>query len=256
MSTVPRSRSTDKRFYGVVEGIVTDNNDPDKQGKVRVKYPAFDEHMISDWCRILQPYAGNGYGMFFVPEKGDEVVVAFAHGDMRLPIILGGVYNGLDKPPSHRDATTDEKMIRTKGGHQILLNDSKDNQQIKITTNGGHAIDLNDKEQSVSVTSSGGQSITLDDQAGAVTVKTSGGQSISLDPSGGVTISSGSAVTVTLDAKSVNLGQMASSSLILGEAFLEFFNTHTHNCTAPGTPSGPPVPPMLPALFSQVSKTA
>ena len=245
MSTVPRSRSTDKRFYGVVEGLVTDNNDPDGEGKVRVQYPAFDQNMTSEWCRILQPYAGNGYGMFFVPEKGDEVVVAFAHGDMRLPIILGGVYNGQDKPPSHRDASTDEKMIRTKGKHQILLNDSKDSQQIKLTTSGGHVIDLNDKEQSVSVTSSGGQSITLNDQAGSITVKTSGGQSITLDPTGGVTI----------QAASINLGQPAHSPLVLGDLFMQFFNLHTHNPPTAPNPLLPSVP-MTPALLSLVSKTA
>ena len=252
MSTIPRSRSTDKRFYGVVEGLVTDNNDPDGEGKVRVQYPAFDQNMTSEWCRILQPYAGNGYGMFFVPEKGDEVVVAFAHGDMRLPIILGGVYNGQDKPPSHRDASTDEKVIRTKGGHQILLNDSKDSQQIKITTNGGHAIDLNDKEQSVNVTSNGGQSITLDDQAGSITVTTSGSQSIKLDPSGGVTIS---ATTVTLDAQNINLGSPAIQPLLLGTSFMEVFSSHVHPLDLATVSTLMPVPNPTPVL-STTSKTA
>ncbi len=252
MSSIPRSRSTDKRFYGVVEGLVTDNVDPDGEGKVRVKYPSFDEHMTSEWCRILQPYAGNGYGMFFVPEKGDEVVVAFAHGDMRLPIILGGVYNGMDKPPSHRDASTDEKIIRTKGGHQILLNDSKDSLQIKITTNGGHEIDLDDKEQSVTVTSSGGQSITLDDQAGSIAVKTSGGQSITLDPSGGVTISAG---TVTIDAQNINLGSPAIEPLLLGQSFLEMFISHVHPLNLTTMSTLVPVPNPTPVL-STTSKTA
>ena len=189
--------------------------------------------------------------MFFVPEKGDEVVVAFAHGDMRLPIILGGVYNGQDKPPSHRDASTDEKMIRTKGKHEILLNDSKDSQQIKLTTNGGHVIDLNDKEQSVSIKTSGGQSITLDDKASSITVKTSGGQSITLDPTGGVTIS---APTITVQAESINLGQLAHSPLVLGDLFMAFFNLHTHNPPTAPTPLVPTVP-MTPALLSLVSKT-
>ena len=182
----------------------------------------------------MQPYAGLGYGMFFVPEVDAEVVVAFGHGDMRFPIVLGGVYNGKDKPPSHRDAKTDEKMIRTKGGHIILLNDSNNNHQVWITTNGG-------------------QSITLDDQARSVTITTIEGQSITLDPTGGVTIS---ATTVTIDATSISLGKEASSSLILGGPFLEFFNLHTHNCTAPGSPSGPPVPLMTPELLSTTSKTS
>ena len=59
----------------------------------------------SDWCRVVQPYAGNGYGAVFVPEKGDEVLVAFVHGDMRFPIVIGGLYNGKDKPPTARTAS-------------------------------------------------------------------------------------------------------------------------------------------------------
>ncbi|HKM53832.1 MAG TPA: phage baseplate assembly protein V [Isosphaeraceae bacterium] len=257
MSSVPRSRSTDKRFYGVVEGLVTDNADPDREGKVRVNYPWFDSQTISEWCRILQPYAGSGYGHFFVPEIGDEVVVGFAHGDMRLPIILGGVYNGKDKPPSHRDDATDEKMIRTKAGHQILLNDSKDNHQVKITTSGGHEVDLNDQKKSVTITTSGGQSITLDDQASSVTIKTSGGQSITLDPTGGVTIS---ATTVTIDATSISLGQAAVAglgSLIKGGAFVELFNTHVHPLDLETMSTLTPTPPIVPAkVLSLISKTA
>ena len=171
MSSVPRSRSTDKRFYGVVEGLVTDNADPDGEGKVRVNYPLVrlpDDLGVVPYPPALRRLTATG--IFFVPEIGDEVVVGFAHGDMRLPIILGGVYNGKDKPPSHRDDTTDEKMIRTKAGHQILLNDSNDNHQVKITTSGGHEVDLNDQKKSVTIKTSGGQSITLDDQASSVTI--------------------------------------------------------------------------------------
>jgi uncharacterized protein involved in type VI secretion and phage assembly len=257
MSTIPRSRSTDKRFYGVVEGLVTANADPDQEGKVRVKYPSFDEDMVSEWCRILQPYAGPGYGMFFVPEVGDEVVVGFAHGDMRLPIILGGVYNGQDKPASHRDASTDEKLIRTKAGHQNKLNDSNNSHQITITTNGGHTIDLNDQENSVSVTTTGGQSITLDDQDNSITVQTSGGQSITLDPDGGVTIS---AAEVTIDATSISLGQAAIDgigSLIMGGTFLDLFNAHVHPLDLPTVSTLTPLPPIVPAtVLSTISKTA
>jgi phage baseplate assembly protein V len=252
MSTVPRSRSTDKRFYGVVEGLVTQNDDPDQEGKVRVTFPWFDNDMISEWCRILQPYAGAGYGMFFVPEVGDEVVIGFAHGDMRLPIILGGVYNGKDKPSTHRDASTDQKVIRTKGGHQILLDDSKDSQEVKITTNGGHTVELDDQGQSVKIASSGGHAVTLDDQGQSVKITTSGGQSITLESSGAVTIS---ALSVTIDATSINLGQAAASSLVLGEMFMAIFNAHTHVCTAPLSPSGPPLPPMTPAQLSLIAKT-
>ena len=51
-------------------------------------------------CRMCNSYAGNNYGFYFVPQVGDEVLVAFIQGDMRLPVILGGLYNGKDKPPA------------------------------------------------------------------------------------------------------------------------------------------------------------
>jgi uncharacterized protein involved in type VI secretion and phage assembly len=68
----------------------------------------------------------------FVPESGDEVLVAFVHGDMRFPIVLGGLYNGVDKPPTARAGGRDQKIIRTKAGHEVLLDDG--NKEIRITT--------------------------------------------------------------------------------------------------------------------------
>jgi uncharacterized protein involved in type VI secretion and phage assembly len=68
----------------------------------------------------------------FVPEKGDEVLVAFIHGDMRFPIVLGGLYNGVDKPPTARTDGRDQKIIRTKAGHEVLLDDGA--KEIRITT--------------------------------------------------------------------------------------------------------------------------
>jgi phage baseplate assembly protein V len=129
----PRSQTTDKRFYGLYEALVTAVNDAEeKQGRIKVKFPWFDEQMETEWCRVRQFYAGNGYGAFFVPEIGDEVLVAFIQGDMRFPIILGGLYNGQDKPPTYRADDKDEKLIRTKGGHQITFDDTSGKEKITI----------------------------------------------------------------------------------------------------------------------------
>lgn len=130
--TVPRARSTDRRYYGVVEAIVVEN-DGDDEGRVKVKFPWFDGGAtVTEWCRVSQLYAGGGYGSVFVPEKDDEVLVAFVHGDMRFPVVLGGMYNGVDKPPTARTDGRDQKMIRTKAGHEVLLDDGK--KEIRITT--------------------------------------------------------------------------------------------------------------------------
>ncbi len=160
MSSVPRSRSTDQRYYGVAEALVTAVDDPQKLGRVKLKFPWFDPNMESEWCRVRQFYAGNQYGAFFIPEVGDEVLVAFIHGDMRLPIILGGLYNGQDKPPSYRDSSKDEKMIRTKGGHQIILDDTSGKEKISI------------------IDAKGNNSIVIDTVANSITVKSSKGKLI------------------------------------------------------------------------------
>ena len=265
-----RTRSTEERFYGVVVGTVIDNLDPQEQGRIKVKLQDFG--IDSEWCQVSFFYAGNGYGSFFVPEIGDQVLVAFNHGDMLRPIILGSLYNDKDKPPTERTADKDQKMIRTKGKHEFLMDDtpSKEKVQLKtkgehellmdetpgkekvqLKTKGGHTVLLDDVAKKVTVKTNSGQEVLLEDAGGKVTIKTSGGQSITMDASG-IKLT---ATTITLAGTSLNLGEGAAMSLVLGEAFMTAFNTHTHNCTAPGTPSGPPVPPLTPAVLSKVSKT-
>lgn len=136
--TMPRSRSTDRRYYGVVEAIV-EENEGDDEGRVKVRFPWFDGGAtVTEWCRVSQLHAGGGYGSVFVPEKGDEVLVAFVHGDMRFPIVLGGLYNGVDKPPTARTDGRDQKVIRTRAGHEVLFDDGA--KEIRITTAEGGTV--------------------------------------------------------------------------------------------------------------------
>lgn len=253
--TVPRSRSTDRRYYGVAEAIVTDVNDPEKQGRVKVQYPWFDDQTISDWCRVRQLYAGNGYGTFFVPEVGDEVLVAFVHGDMRLPIVIGGLYNGQDVPSTYRATDKDEKLMRTKAGHELLFDDRQGEHRLHLKTPAGHLVELSDKDKKVTVQSVAGNVIELDDNVPKVTIKTPAGQEIVLDGGAGSVTVKGA--TVTLDAASVKLGGAgASQPVVLGTAFMALFNAHVHTSTAPGAPTSPPVTPMTPAVLSQITKTS
>ena len=245
-STLPRSRSTDRRYYGVVEAIVTKViDDPEHECRVTLRFPFFDGATAeSDWCRVAQPYAGNGYGAVFVPEVGDEVLVAFVHGDMRFPIVLGGLYNGMDKPPTDRTASLDQKMVRTKHGHQVVLDDSQGQEAIRITTAGGHELILDDAGRTVAVTGNGVK-ITLDD-SGTVTVQ---GTNVTVQGS-----------TVTVEAGQINLGASAAAlSLIIGEEFMAIFNAHTHAVPVPpGVVTLPAtvIPPLTPAAFSQIVKVA
>jgi uncharacterized protein involved in type VI secretion and phage assembly len=249
-----KTRTADKRYYGVAEALVSNVEDPEKLGRVKVTFPWFDEAMESDWCRVAHLYAGGGYGSFWIPEVGDEVLVAFSHGDMRFPYVLGGLYNGVDKPPSHRDQTKDQKLFRTKGGHSLLFDDSSGEERVKLETSKGHTADFSDADQKIEIKTKGGHTILLDDGSREVKISSSGGQSVTMDASGGLTVKGVSNVKV--DAPQISLGASAASSLVLGEALLASFNTHTHNCTAPGTPSGPPIPPLTPAVLSATNKTS
>ena len=275
----PRSRSADRRYYGVVEAIVAEVEDSGEEARVKVKFPWFDDAMVTEWCRVAQPYAGNGYGFVFVPEQDDEVLVAFVHGDMRMPIVIGGLYNGKDKPPTARKKDNDQKMVRTKLGHELMLDDTEKTQRVRLRTAGkskddpkheldlddagekvtgktagGHTVELDDKGGKVTVKSSGGHSVVMDDKANSIEVKTKQGQSLKLDGSSGTVTVTGT--TVTLDASKVNLGSPATQSLVLGDMFMTLFNLHVHTATTMGGPTTPPISPMTPAMLSQTTKTA
>ena len=231
---MPRAESTDKRYFGVVEAIVVDVIDPDKEGRVTIQFPWFDDEMITEYCRVCQLYAGNGYGALFIPEVGDEVLVGFIHGDMRLPVILGGLYNGKDKPSSHRQKTKDQKLIRTKAGHEIVFDDH---------------------DKKVTVKSAGGLTLELDDDPKKVTLKTASGQSVTLDGSSSevkieATSVSVQATSVALKATQVELCNGAAEPVILGASFSAFFAAHVHTTTIPGFPTTPPVVPVPPTMLS------
>ncbi len=161
MSFVPRSHSASKSFFGVEEAIVTKVEDDDTQfaqeGRVWVKLVRRDDQMELV-CRLCQPYAGNGYGFFYSPEIGDEVLVAFIQGDMRFPIILGGLFNGQDKPPTYRSSDKNQKMIKTKSGHVITLDDSAGNEKIEIVDKSGdNSILIDTNNNAISITAKTGK---------------------------------------------------------------------------------------------------
>jgi uncharacterized protein involved in type VI secretion and phage assembly len=244
-------------FFGVVEALVEENvGDPGKEGRVKVRFPWYSDDTVTEWCRVAQLYAGNGYGSCWVPEKGDEVLVAFVHGDMNRPIVLGGLYNGVDKPPTSRERDEDRKLLRTRAGHQLLLEDTADARKIQLTTAGGHTLELDDQGQKVALRTSQGHALTLDDGGQAITLETSGGQTITLDgASGTVTVKATSvqvqASTVAIQASTVELGSPAREPALLGATFAALFAAHTHMVgPIPTTPPVVPVPPT--ALSTQV----
>jgi phage protein D len=135
--SVPASRT---RIYGVVVALVTDNKDPDNNGRIKVQYPWLDEDAVSYWARIARPSAGKDYGFVWIPEVDEEVVVAFEHGDLNFPLVIGSLWNGKDKVPSAlaNGISDNGKITRhaivSPGGHEIVFYDKSDDAGIQITT--------------------------------------------------------------------------------------------------------------------------
>jgi uncharacterized protein involved in type VI secretion and phage assembly len=169
--------SIEKKESGVVIGIVTNNTDPDKLGRVKVKFPWRESKDESNWARVATLMAGNDRGSFFLPEVGDEVLVAFEHGDMSHPYVVGSLWNGVDKPPENNtNGKNNIRKIKSRSGHEIILSDDSDGKQekIEIRTKAGHKILLDD--------SSGQEKIEIVDKTGNNSIKMDSTQnSISLE---------------------------------------------------------------------------
>jgi phage protein D len=82
----------------LVVGLVTNNQDPDDMGRVRVQYPSLGPDAEGAWARVLTPSAGNERGLLMLPVAGDEVLIGFEHDDTTRPYVLGSLFNGVDKP--------------------------------------------------------------------------------------------------------------------------------------------------------------
>ena len=126
-------QNQDNRFYGVTIGVVTNNKDPDKLGRIRVRFPWLSDREESAWARLLSPMAGNDRGFYCLPEIDDEVLVAFEHGQVEFPYILGALWNGKDKPPGHNDdGKNNQRLIKSRSGHVIILDDTEGEEKIII----------------------------------------------------------------------------------------------------------------------------
>jgi uncharacterized protein involved in type VI secretion and phage assembly len=130
--------TADSKMFGVEIGIVTNVQDADQLGRVKVCFPRLPGKPESDWVRVVQPAAGAGRGFYWIPEVNDEVLVAFERGEAHRPYVVGALWNGKDKPMKNSytaDNTT--RMIQTKSGHQIILDDKKNAEKIIIADKSG-----------------------------------------------------------------------------------------------------------------------
>ena len=188
-------------FAGVMPATVKSLEDPDGQGRIKIALAAVpdpDNASCEIWARVATLFAGNNRGSWFMPDVGDEVLIAFEQGDPRRPYVLGGLWNGVDKPSQSASKANNLKSITTRNGVKLTFDDSQGQETLKLETPGG-------------------QTVTLKDGPGQIEIKDSNGNSVKLEASG---ISIDAASRLSINAPQISI----SSSMISVDAGMSNFS--------------------------------
>ena len=171
-----------KKFYGVVTGKVRSVNDPLNLGRVQLTLPFLDDSDSSPWARVAAPMAGMFHGHYFIPQEKDEVLVAFEHGDVKVPYVIGALWTAMAQPPL-RSPSDEKRAIRTTGGRQIVFEDQPGAITIQTAPNAPMAVpgtvSPSGANHSVALTNSGielasPRQVKLGVQTTKVTISSSG----------------------------------------------------------------------------------
>jgi uncharacterized protein involved in type VI secretion and phage assembly len=174
------TRPRQQHFYGVAVAQVVNNLDLTGLARVQVKLPWLPG--FEPWARVAVPLSGGSRGVFVIPQVDDEVLVAFQHGDVRDPYIVGGLWNGSDRPPAVAPLDAKNKFL--------------------IKTPKGHEIEIDDLQQKITVKTSTQQKVTIEPQK--IELATAGGTSkVSLETAGTITVQS--TVSITLKAPRISI---------------------------------------------------
>ncbi len=193
---LPRTLAA-SHYYGVYPAVVSDNQDPDSQGRVQVRLPwspDAGDGAYEVWARLATTMAGGGRGTWFIPEVGDEVLVGFQGGDPRWPYVIGALWNGKDDPPESMDADNNVRSIVSRSGIRITLDDS-------------------DGAVTLTLETPGGQRVSMADAGSQITIEDSNGNSCELAPEG-ITITAASKLTISAATAEIEIGEVTVNSAI------------------------------------------
>jgi phage baseplate assembly protein gpV len=185
-------KGTYPHHFGLVVAKVAERLE---DGTYELVYDSIATGERSAPARVVMPMAGAGRGLHFMPEPGDEVIVAFELGDPNLPIVLGSVWNDRQPPPDQARVSTenDVRTIVSRSGHQVTLDDAPGAEKVTVRSSAGHTVELDDAPGSkkVRIATAGGLSVQLDDVTKRVTIE--GGQALSIS-AGQIQISAGGGI--------------------------------------------------------------
>jgi Rhs element Vgr protein len=145
---------------GLQIGIVSSNEDPVGEHRVRVHLPLLGLADDGIWARVASIDAGNDRGFFFRPEIGDEVVVGFFGEDPRHPVVLGMLHSSAKAAPLAGSDDNHEKGYKSRSGMRLHFDDEKT--VLTIDTPAGNALVLDDGEKSLTLADQHGNKIVLD----------------------------------------------------------------------------------------------
>ena len=254
------------RYYGKYRASVVGIDDADQLGAIDVTVPSVfpDGHRVR--ARACFPP-----GTFWVPPIGATVFVEFEAGDPAQPLWVG-VWHAVGSPPEKSAVSPPEvRMLHTPSGHEIRFHDREGEERIVVRHRSDAFLSI-DEHGSVVVAAKDGSYVYLNADTGEVSIVSKQGHLVSMNYDGvavashdGSVVDLGSKVKITspgavqVVGKSVEIaagsivlgGDKAQLSLMVAEMFAPIFNAHVHP-TGVG-PSGPAVPPLVPAAVSSKS---
>lgn len=191
---------------GVAPAVVRENKDGSGMGRVKVSYPWHSQPEESYWARVAMPMAGNQRGVYFLPEVGDEVLVAFERGDLRFPYVVGSLWNGQEpSPETNSDGKNDVRCIHSRKGHKLTFNDGSQG-LVQLELNDGKKIAIDD--DGITVDDHQGNTITIDSKGGSISIQAAQSVSIkaaqiSIEANGTLSLKAGP--TMSLNAGLINI---------------------------------------------------
>jgi uncharacterized protein involved in type VI secretion and phage assembly len=156
-----------EKLWGKYRGTVVDRDDPERLGRLRVRVHGQFGDAVTGWAFPVVPYAGAGYGFWFLPQKDDLVWVEFAEGDFEQPLWTGSGWakpgGKSELPPEALDGYPDRHVLRTPAGHTVILDDTAGSERIVVRARPGCDVTIDPGAGTITIT------------AGTVLIQSEGG---------------------------------------------------------------------------------